>query len=267
MESTIGAAQAFPGLDILCDAIDVRQNKTTTESIEKGLCTIHIRFPKETHERLVINKRSNGKNFSLYIYVPSKLTGSKCQYIHFKNQYGTGMLFREFIINKLKQAVSTWDSHKDAEHWCVTHLANLKTQLESAWEYELEHLAQPPRKRQKSTADIQVSVRNARKPGTISIPLRGFVMKGEVPVIRIRQAKKRDRLFLQMSLPGVIFNDNKTRRVSLRARFGHNARWAQFVKKYMISMVSTWDTLDDIQKWFFDRTFVCRINRLWELRQ
>lgn len=268
MESQIKKVQTLPGLEILCDTIDIRQKITSPEVTENNATIIiNIRFPKEVHERLIINKRSSDKSSALYIYVSAKLTGSRCRYIHFKNRYDTTMLFRKFIVEKLKQSVSTWNSHKDAELWCAKHLDDLKTQLESSWEYQLKQLVQLPRKRQKSLIDTNTSVRKARRSSTISIPLHGFVLKGEVPVIRIRQAKKRNRLFLLMSLPGVIFDDDKTRRKSLKTRFGHDNQWVQFVEKYMKSMVNVWETLDDIQKWFFKSNFVNKINQLWEMRQ
>ena len=203
----------------------------------------------------------------MYIYLSARLTGTRHRYIHLKSHYGTGILFRKFITTKLKETASTWGSYKDVRLWCTNELGNLKTQLESSWEHQLTQLVPRPRKRPKSLADTNTSVRKARRSTTISIPLHGFVMKGEVPVIRIRHAKSKGKLFLLLNLPGVIFDDNKSRRKSFKTRFDHNYQWVQFVEKQIKSISNTWETLDDVQTWFLKSSFVNEINQLWEMRK
>ena len=268
---------ACAGLEMICNAIDMRKTITTPPHavehtatiiniVEGNETVINIQFPKQAPERLIINKRCSGNGSALYIYLSARLTGTRYRYIHLKNHYGTGMLFRKFITTKLKEAASKWGSYKDARLWCANELGNFKTQLESSWEHQIKQLVPLPRKRRKSLVDTNTSVRKARRSTTISIPLHGFVMKGEVPVIRIRQAKSKDRLFLLINLPGVIFDDNKSRRKSFKTRFGHKYQWMQFVGKQIKSISNTWETLDDVQTWFLKGNFVNEINQLWEMR-
>ena len=101
---------------------------------------------------------------------------------------------------------------------------------------------------------------------TISIPIHGLVSKGEVPVIRIRQARNSSNApFLRMTIPGVIFSDQRTRTKSLRTRFGHDRKWSYFVKTHVEAQARGWKTLDDAQNWVLETDFVDTMNGIWAM--
>ena len=109
-------------------------------------------------------------------------------------------------------------------------------------------------------------MRSARALTTISIPIHGFVSKGEVPVIRIRPARNsRNAPFLRMIFPGAIFSDHRPRYKSLRTRFGHDRNWSLYVKDRVESKVRVWKTFDEAQKWFLETDFVDAMNRVWAM--
>ena len=135
---------------------------------------INIVFPKGIHERLVINSRSSGKDVTLYIYVSSKLTGSRRRYIHFKNQYGSGVSCRNFITEQLNQCASTWKSHDTTQRWCEDYLDGLKIKIESGWEYHLKKLPKNVQDHQEMKKVCRYAIRQARRDTTVSISLHGF---------------------------------------------------------------------------------------------
>ena len=256
--------QTAPGLNALCDAIGVTR-KTTTIQIVNINNTTKIKYvlPDGEHEHLVVNKRSCGKKFSFYVYFPAASTRSQHRYIYFKNKYGVGTSFKNFILMKLKKVICEWESYKDAKLWCQNNLGGLKTKIESAWDSQLKLTS---RKRPRSTNDENKHVRRSRASTTISIPMHGLVSKGEVPVIRVRQSTNSSNApFLRMIIPGVIFSDQRTRTRSLGTRFGHDCNWSHFVKHHVEAQVSAWKTLDDAQKWVLETDFVDTMNRIWAM--
>ena len=68
-----------------------------------------------------------------------------------------------------------------------------------------------------------------------------------------------------MTIPVVIFSDQRTRTRSLRTRFGHDGNWSYYVKDYVEAMVSDWTTLDDAEKWVFESDFVDTMNKVWAI--
>ena len=140
-------------------------------------------------------------------------------------------------------------------------MEGLKSKIESAWDSKLQLTS---RKRPRSTNDENEHVRSARASTTISIPIHGLVSKGEVPVMRIRQARNsRNAPFLRLIFPGAIFSDHRTRTRSLGTRFGHDRNWSLYVKDRMESKASVWKTLDEAQKWILENDYVEAMNRVW----
>ena len=84
--------------------------------------------------------------------------------------------------------------------------------------------------------------------------------------VLIRQAKSSSSAaFLRMTLPGVIFRDQRSRSIPLGTLFGHDDEWSRFVKAYIVTASSGWKTLDDAEKWFFGVRFVSKMNRIWKM--
>ena len=257
--------QTAPGLNALCHAIATTRKTTTIQIVNMSNSTTIIKYglPDGEHEHLVVNKRLCGKKSSFYVYFPAGLTRSQHRYIYFKNKYGVGTSFKKFILVQLKKVICEWESYKDAQLWCQDNLEGLKSKIESAWDSKLQLTS---RKRPRSTNDENEHVRSARASTTISIPIHGLVSKGEVPVIRIRQARNsRNAPFLRMIFPGAIFSDQRTRTRSIRTRFGHDRNWSLYVKDHVESKASVWKTLDDAQKWVLESDFVDTMNRIWAM--
>ena len=254
--------QTAPGLNALCDAIAATRKTTTIQIVNMRNSTkIEYVLPDGEHEHLVVNKRLCGKKFSFYVYFPAGLTQSRHRYIFFKNKYGVDTSFKKFILVQLKKVICEWESYKDVQLWCQDNLEGLKSKIESAWDSKLQLTS---RKRPRSTNDENEHVRSARASTTISIPIHGLVSKGEVPVMRIRQARNsRNAPFLRLIFPGAIFSDHRTRTRSLGTRFGHDRNWSLYVKDRMESKVSVWKTLDEAQKWILENDYVDAMNRVW----
>jgi hypothetical protein len=257
-------------MDTLLKAIEI--SLTSTVSSVKGndgeSIKIIVAFPTERcSSHLIIHKKKNGKRFCFYIYVPANLTGSVGKYITFKNQYGVGRDFRDFITKLLKRIASTWNSYDDVKQWYHTS-RDWKTKVEKAWAVQLRQL---PVKRSRSAAghhNMWVHKR-PRKPSTIIVPLIRFLHKGEVPVISIRQAKKKDRSYLQMVLPMSIVGGDSVKRKSLQPTFGHDKGWSQFVKDELTLTVETWMNIDTARKWINEGgldLFVLDTNLRWSRR-
>ena len=68
-----------------------------------------------------------------------------------------------------------------------------------------------------------------------------------------------------MTIPGMIFNDQRTRTRSLDTRFGIDDKWSFFVRQYVTAKVSGWETLDDAQQWILGSSFVVKMNRVWAM--
>ena len=164
---------------------------------------------------------------------------------------------------QLKKVICEWESYTAAKLWCQNNLGGLKTKIETAWDSRLQLTS---RKRPRSTNDENKYVRSSRGSTTISIPIHGLVSKGEVPVIRIRQARNSSNApFLRMTIPGVIFSDQRTRTESLRTRFGHDRKWSYFVKTHVEAQASSWKTLDDAQNWALATDSVDTMNGIWAM--
>ena len=256
--------QTAPGLNALCDAIAATRNTTTIQIVNMSNSTkIKYVLPDGEHEHLVVNKRLCGKKFSFYVYFPAGLTRSQHRYIYFKNKYGVGTSFKKFVLMQLKKVICEWESSTAAKLWCQNNLGGLKTKIETAWDSRLQLTS---RKRPRSTNDENKYVRSPRGSTTISIPIHGLVSKGEVPVIRIRQARNSSNApFLRMTIPGVIFSDQRTRTKSLRTRFGHDRKWSYFVKTHVEAQASSWKTLDDAQNWALATDSVDTMNGIWAM--
>jgi len=250
--------QSAPGLNALCDAIGITPKTTTIQIVNMSNATkIKYVLPDGEHDHLVVNKRLCGKKLSFYVYFPAGLTRSQHRYIYFKTKYGVGTSFKRFILMKLKKVICEWESYKDVKLWCQDKLEGLKSKIELAWDSKLQLTS---RKRPRSTNE------SARVSTTISIPIHGLVSKGEVPVIRIRQARNSSNApFLRMTIPGIIFSDQRTRTRSLRTRFGHDRNWSHFVKDHVEAKSSNWKTLDDAEKWVLETDFVDTMNLIWAM--
>ena len=68
-----------------------------------------------------------------------------------------------------------------------------------------------------------------------------------------------------MTIPGMIFNDQRTRTRSLGTRFGIDDKWSLFVRQYVTAKVDGWETLDDAQQWILGSSFVVKMNRVWAM--
>ena len=258
-------------MDVLLKAISV-SSKSPIKSVKqyKDRTKIKVVVSETALEaNIVINKRACGLQNSLYIYIPSSLTGSKTTtYITFKNQYGVGHEFRSFITKKLKLVVSTWYCREVVKKWCQ-NWRGWKKHVEESWEIHL--LQQGPRKRSRSSTDDNLLVRAARLKTTISIPLRGFLPKGEVPVIRIRVKKDRRKEIQHpvMIFPKAIFGRRKKKQGLKnpfgQKPFGHDKQWSQFVKEQLTAVVETWDSVESAQKWLRECVddFVVDVNSKW----
>ena len=249
-------------------AIGVSQNSPKPSvTVDEGpdSTIIDITFVTEMYGRLIVNKRPNGKGSNLYIYLPIRLTGGRRRYIHFKARYGSGKLFRRFVVDQMKRFILSWRFPSDAHRWCESNLDGLKSQMESVWRHKLLDLS---KKRSISAENESLTARVARRDTTISIPLHGFFLEREVPAIRIRQAYKykHGTPHLLISFPGAIFTDNKTRRKSMKTKFGHDKQWSKFVEEYVKAAVCEWETLEDARVWFRDNDFVRQINQLWDIK-
>lgn len=252
--------QTVPGLAIICDAIDITRKTTMIRIVKMNdVTTIKVLLPGGEREHLIVNKRSCGERLSLYVYFPASLTRSQHRYIYFKNKYGVDTSFKKFILAKLKKVICAWGSYKDAGLWCQNNLGGFKKEIESTWDSQLKLTS---RKRQRSTTDVRIS----RASTTIGIPIRGLVPKGKVTVIRIRQSRNSSNApFLRMTIPGMIFNDQRTRTRSLGTRFGIDDKWSLFVRQYVTAKVDGWETLDDAQQWILGSSFVVKMNRVWAM--
>ena len=225
---------------------------------------IEIAFITGTRGRFIVNKRIKDKVSSLYVYVSSELTGGRYRYVYFKSRYGYCELFRNFVVDQLKQCVSTWKSRGDAQRWCESNLDRFKKRVETGWLQQVERLS---KKRPRSTRDEHPLIRLSTCDTTISIPLYRFLLEGGVPVIRISFVGKFDRRpYLSVSFPGVIFADNKRRSKSMKCRFGHDRQWSCFVEEYMKTVASQWDTREDARRWYEESSFEYWVNRLWEIK-
>ena len=132
------------------------------------------------------------------------------------------------------------------------------------WEQIL--LSQKTKKRSRSVEDEDLPIpRKARLKTTVSVPIHGLLLKGEVPVIRIRRqsGKRKNTKFLTMFFPKQIFDRNA--RLSLQHRFGHDDKWSHFVQKELTSVVDDWHSVDCAQEWLFRSAeeFVQDVNRKW----
>ena len=245
-DSVVGTDTEFPVVKVTGHSDSVR---------------IEIAFITGTRGRFIVNKRIKDKVSSLYVYVSSELTGGRYRYVYFKSRYGYRELFRNFVVDQLKQCVSTWKSRGDAQRWCESNLGRLKQRVETVWSKRL------PKKRSTSTRDEKPRIRSARCSTTISIPIYGLLLeKRQVPVIRITYAWYRStRPYLLVCFPGVIFADRKPRKKSMKYRFGHDRQWSRFVEECLRSAVNQWKTLEDVRIWYRDSGFEFWINRLWEI--
>ena len=259
-----GGGVNSPGISdsAVCTDIKVPMTKVTENS---DSVKIEITFVTGTRGRFIVNKRKRGTGFSLYVYASSGLTGGRYRYLYFKTRYRCRELFRRFVVDQLKKCVSTWKSRGDAQQWCESNLDRFKQRVETEWTKQLEKL---PKKRLRSTRDENRRIRSARCSNTISIPLYGFLLEGQVPVIRITYAWHRNtKPYLLICFPGVIFADKKPRKKSLKYRFGHDRQWSRFVEGYVKAAVNQCQTLEDVRIWYRDSGFEFWTNRLWEINK
>ena len=223
---------------------------------------IEIDFEKGMYASMVVNKRVNGKGSNLFVYVPFQLTGGRKRYIHFTPRYGSGELFRDFVVDEIKTIASSWKSPSDPSRWCKSSLDIWKHRVETEWRFELLKM------RSKLVEYENVSPHPAKCDFTINIPLYDLFLGREVPAIRIRRARntKNGRPYLLITFPGAIFADKKMRRKSMKYRFGHDSQWASFIEGYVKGAVYQWKTIEDARVWYVKSGFVHQVNRLWEIK-
>ena len=216
---------------------------------------IEIDFEKGMYASMVVNKRVNGKGSNLFVYVPFQLTGGRKRYIHFTPRYGSGELFRDFVVDEIKTIASSWKSPSDPSRWCKSSLNIWKHRVETEW-------------RSKSVAHENVSPHLTKCDSTINIPLDDLFLGREVPAIRIRRARntKNGRPYVLITFPGAMFADNKMRQKSMKSRFGRDSEWAWFIEGYVKTAVYQWKTIEDARVWYGESSFVHQANRLWEIK-
>ena len=223
---------------------------------------IEIDFEKGMYASMVVNKRVNGKGSNLFVYVPFQLTGGRKRYIHFTPRYGSGELFRDFVVDEIKTIASSWKSPSDPSRWCKSSLDIWKHRVETEWRFELLKM------RSKLVEYENVSPHPTKCDFTINIPLYNLLLGREVQSIRIRRARntKNGRPYLLITFPGAIFADNKMRRKSMKSRFGRDSQWASFIEGFLKGAVYQWKTIEDARVWYVKSGFVHQVNRLWEIK-
>ena len=245
--------------------------------------TIHpVVVPFKPSQKLRLNQKKTGNNRCLYLYIPPVLImdSTKGCYINFKTNYGVSFQFRNFVVQKLRATVSKWNTFHAVQQW-LQQCQKWKEQVETSWDNLLRKCPVKRKQPQESTVNNKVA-RVGRKTTTLSVPIKGFLLAGEVPVIRIRpETNSKGSKFLRMYLPRKVFGGKaKVKKKSLQTRFGHDKRWSKFVVEHLASVVENWSSVSDAQAWFNEGgadLFVKHINlvwlkyqgkkRVWELRK
>ena len=254
-------------MHVLCEAIRKRKMGFVSKPpIEHGVPRkVLVSFVAENKSCcLTINAKRNGtdKTPSLYVYIPSMLTGSRCRYITMKSRYGVGWSFCNFICEKLRQSLQKCDTITSVRFWCQ-NCGEWKNQVETEWDRNLQQ-SYVGKKRSRSTSDSPMCrIRRPRLKSTISIPVHGFRCSGQVhtPAIRIKKSSRMGIPFLEICLPRIIFGGKNPKRKSLTATFGHDKRWSQFVEDHIGAIVNEWVSIDDALKWYNERDFVHHLKR------
>ena len=222
---------------------------------------MEIVFEKKMYESMVVNKRANGKDPDLYVHVPSQLPGGRKRYIHFKPRYGSGELFRDFVVDQITEIVMTWKSPSDSDRWCESSLNIWKDWIVDGLRFVSLKMRSKPVTHENVSSHPTCDT-------SISIPLHELFLGGptEVPAICIRRARntKSGRPYLFITFPGAIFADNKIRRKSMKFRFGRDNKWTRVIERYVKAAVYNCKTIEDVRVWYAKGGFVHRINLLWE---
>ena len=287
MNCSIYSTEGYRGMALLCTAAEIETlyarhctadldppSPSTSITVSKNAprpsvrlgeyvnsTIIEIVFEKKRYESMIVNKRANGKEPNLYVHVPSRLTGGRKRYIHFKPQHGCSKSFRNCVLHKIIDIVMSWKSPSDPDRWCESSLDIWKDWIVAALRF--------PSLKMRSKPVIHENVSSYPiRDNSIIIPLHELFLGGptEVPSIHIRRARntKNGRPRLLITFPGAIFADNKIRQKSMKFRFDRDNKWIRVIERYVKAAVYTCKTIEDARVWYMKGDFVHRINQLCE---